>query len=100
MSRSARGTWRATQTPWCTKPSATFRSAFRAVTPSKLGVHFVSYLQPALRFVVEILQAADLHAMRDAVLLGESSGIDQALRSLRALQRKAQIDSRTRRGLH
>src|SRR6266446_195536 len=65
---------------------------------SNLSVPVVSDFQPALYFIIDILQRGNLEAMRDAIFLGKAAGIDEPLRCfLYIAQGETKIDARLSR---
>jgi len=54
-------------------------------------------LQPPLHFIVNVRKRHYGNSMRNAILLGKASGVDEAPRRLHILQREAQVDPRLSR---
>src|SRR4051794_22280876 len=62
-------------------------------------VQIIRDLQPALDFDVDVVQAGDGEAVRDAVLLRLAAGVDQPAADLLPLERQPEVDARPRRRL-
>ena len=65
----------------------------------RLCIQLVRFPEPALHFVVNIRRRCDGNAVRDAVLLSEAAGVDEAACGLGVLESETEIDARVRGGL-